>query len=391
MEHLEHAPAWLLRPLPLNARPAGERLEQIDTLGAHLPGSLPDLHKLLNTLQAQSSYDDAVNRASAHVWSQLETFYTSLDERDRLNLLEFAGEHLVEQARARIYRRLCKDPSIQVRRRVHRQIHQARLPEVALPSSADGAWDSTGWSHGTQGRPLARHPQGRRVQRQLGLPEITTGAELRQLLGIRSPQQLGWLLLASDMDDGPYIRFTIPKRDGSDREICAPKKQMRWVQRQLLDQILARVAPHDSAHGFREGRSTVTNATPHLGAQLLLKFDLTDFFPTIHFYRVVGLFARLGYSVGDARFRSADDATSIAPVLARLCCYTPDPQKWRNALVPQGDSDLAGPFQPGLPAARRPPDRPGRPQRRSLHALRRRSHLQLQEQGAERWPVPLVG
>jgi retron-type reverse transcriptase len=336
MERLEKAPAWLLRPLPLNAQSAGDRLGLIDGFGAELPARLPDLHKLLNALQSQASYDEAVNRASGHVWNALEVFYTSPDEKDRLNLLEFAHDHLVEQAQARIYRRLAKDSSIHVRRRVQRAVTQARLPEVALPRDKEGAWDSTGWTHGSQGRPLSRHPQGRRVQQGLGLPEISNVAELRQLLGVKSPQQMGWLLLASDVEDGPYIRFTIPKRDGTERAICAPKKQLRWVQRQILDQILARVEPHDAAHGFREGRSTVTNATPHLGAELLLKFDLTDFFPTIHFYRVVGLFARLGYAVGDARFRSSDEAQSIAPVLARLCCYTSDPQKWRNALVPQG-------------------------------------------------------
>ncbi len=336
MERLENTPAWLLRPLPLNTQSDAQRLQQIDILGARLPGSLADLHKLLSTLQAQNTYDDAVNRAVGHVWSKLEQFYVSPNERDRLNLLEFAREHLVEQAQARIYRRLAKDPSIHVRRRIHREITKARLPEVALPRDKDGAWDSTGWSHGTQGQPLSRHPQGRRVQQKLGLPEITNGAELREVLGIRSSKQLGWLLLASDAEDGPYVSFTIPKRDGTERTICAPKKQLRWVQRQILDKVLAKIEPHDAAHGFREGRSTVTNATPHLGAQLLLKFDLTDFFPTIHYYRVVGLFARLGYSVGDARFRGNDDAQSIAPILARLCCWTPDPQKWRNALVPQG-------------------------------------------------------
>jgi len=26
----------------------------------------------------------------------------------------------------------------------------------------------------------------------------------------------------------------------------------------------------------------------------------------------------------------------VAPTLARLCCYTPDPRQWGNALVPQG-------------------------------------------------------
>jgi hypothetical protein len=80
----------------------------------------------------------------------------------------------------------------------------------------------------------------------------------------------------------------------------------------------------------------VTNAERHQGAKLLLKFDLADFFPTIHYYRVVGLFASLGYVVGDARFAARDEATQVAPTLARLCCYTPEPYAWGNARLPQG-------------------------------------------------------
>src|SRR5262249_11932189 len=105
--------------------------------------------------------------------------------------------------------------------------------------------------------------------------------ELRRLLQIRSSRQLGFFLLASDKGNGPYTRFTIPKRDGTEREICAPKKSLRWTQRFILDRILARVPLHPAAHGFVPGRSTVTNAAPHLGAALLVKFDLKDFFPTI--------------------------------------------------------------------------------------------------------------
>jgi hypothetical protein len=174
------------------------------------------------------------------------------------------------------------------------------------------------------------------VQERYGLPQLSTLAELRALLDIRSPRQLGFFLLASDTPDGPYTRFTIPKRDGSARVICAPRKQLRWVQRRILDEILARVPAHAGAHGFIPGRSTVTNAAGHTGAAVLLKFDLADFFPTIHYYRVLGLFASLGYYVGDARFRAADASRQVAPTLARLCCYTPDPRAWGNAVLPQG-------------------------------------------------------
>jgi retron-type reverse transcriptase len=38
----------------------------------------------------------------------------------------------------------------------------------------------------------------------------------------------------------------------------------------------------------------VSNAQPHEGAKVVIKIDLKDFFPTVHFYRVAGTFRYLG-------------------------------------------------------------------------------------------------
>jgi hypothetical protein len=255
---------------------------------------------------------------------------------NRLALLNFARSHFTEAALSRLLRRVIKDPVGQVRRHARRVLRLSRIREVALPAKPKGDWDQTGWMAGLENGPLARHARASRVRKRLNLPQIADLAQLRELLGIRSPRQLGWMLLASDLDNGPYTRFTIPKRDGSERAICAPKPQLKWVQRQIHQQILAKVPTHEAAHGFIEGRSTVTNALPHLGAKLLVKFDLRDFFPTIHYYRALGLFARLGYPLDDARFGTEDDSQRVAATLARLCSYTPDPRAWHLGHCPQG-------------------------------------------------------
>jgi len=65
------------------------------------------------------------------------------------------------------------------------------------------------------------------------------------------------------------------------------------------------------AHGFVRGRSTVTNAAPHVGQQLVLNLDLEDFFPSVTFPRVRGVFRELGYS------------PAIATLLALLCTECP--------------------------------------------------------------------
>jgi retron-type reverse transcriptase len=83
--------------------------------------------------------------------------------------------------------------------------------------------------------------------------------------------------------------------------------ELARAQRWILDNILAKLPVEPPAHGFVPGRSTVTNASPHRGRDLVVNLDLEGFFPTLTFPRVRGLFASLGYS------------KAAASVLAALC------------------------------------------------------------------------
>lgn len=161
---------------------------------------------------------------------------------------------------------------------------------------------------------------------------------------------MGWFLLANTKDSAarsdkrrraklaqippaPYTCHTIPKRSGEARTLYAPNVQLKWVQRRILEKILMCASPHDAAHGFSLGRSTRTNALPHVGRALLLKFDLEDFFPTITYKRVLGFFVSLGYPYADARTTVDDDGTNVAPILARLCCVAVTKER---GVLPQG-------------------------------------------------------
>lgn len=104
-----------------------------------------------------------------------------------------------------------------------------------------------------------------------------------------------------------YVRYTIRKRSGGERVILAPKTDLKALQRKILREILERILLAPSAHGFARGRSIVSNACPHVAKQVVLNLDLKDFFPTITFPRVRGLFIALGYSF------------SVASALAMLC------------------------------------------------------------------------
>ena len=108
-----------------------------------------------------------------------------------------------------------------------------------------------------------------------------------------------------------YRRFTLPKRDGRSREIWAPLPRLKETQRWILHHIVERLFVHGAAHGFLPGRSILTNAEVHCDSRVLLKMDVKDFFPTITFPRVKGVFRKAGYR------------EQPATLLALLCTESP--------------------------------------------------------------------
>jgi retron-type reverse transcriptase len=75
-----------------------------------------------------------------------------------------------------------------------------------------------------------------------------------------------------------YRRFTIPKKSGGKRIIEAPVNELRDAQREILYDVIYKHAPSKWCHGFRKARDIVTNAVPHVGAEIVLNIDLKDFF-----------------------------------------------------------------------------------------------------------------
>jgi RNA-directed DNA polymerase len=139
------------------------------------------------------------------------------------------------------------------------------------------------------------------------LPVFQDSAELAAAMGI-SLGQLRFLAFSRRVSTvSHYVRFHIPKKTGGIRAISAPLPRLKQAQQWILDNILDRVALHSSAHGFRRGRSIVTNAQPHIGSAALINLDLQDFFPTISYRRIKGVFIALGY------------AEAIATILGLLC------------------------------------------------------------------------
>jgi RNA-directed DNA polymerase len=79
------------------------------------------------------------------------------------------------------------------------------------------------------------------------------------------------------------------------RLIEAPKDRLKLIQRRLLRQILAAVPVSPIAHGYVPGRSALTAADVHVGAEVLVQADLASFFPSIGYGRVRAIYEALGY------------------------------------------------------------------------------------------------
>jgi RNA-directed DNA polymerase len=143
------------------------------------------------------------------------------------------------------------------------------------------------------------------------LPILHTAADLAIAMGI-TIGQLRFLAFSRQIATrSHYIHFQIPKKTGGVRQISAPLPRLKQAQQWILDNILEQVVLHPTAHGFRRGRSIITNAQPHVGAAVVINLDLQNFFPSISYCRVKGIFRSIGYS------------EAIATILG-LICTEPD-------------------------------------------------------------------
>lgn len=137
--------------------------------------------------------------------------------------------------------------------------------------------------------------------RERGLPVFHTPEQLADWLGL-TLNKVAWLVhrfsngRPADVQQAHYHFTWEKKRFGGVRLIESPKQTLKQVQVKILREILDRIPAHSAAHGFVSGRSIVTNAVPHVGQGIVVKFDLTNFYTTVGFSRVVAIFRAIGYS-----------------------------------------------------------------------------------------------
>lgn len=236
--------------------------------------------------------------------AELEELHTLGAEYDRLKPTMTQaygrGEAAVnaDKAQRAEIRRLKKEEAAQCR--------EAHAKAVAERKATDIVYLGRGVSRGLADR--RTHVEKLEA---LKLPVLATPGDVAEAMGVTIPQ-LRWLCFHNEAATRlHYVAFTVPKKSGGERTIHAPMPQLARAQQWVLHNVLANVPTHDATHGFVPGRNTVSNAQPHVGQQVLINVDLKDFFPSISFARVRGLFKQLGYS------------PAVATMFALLCTEAP--------------------------------------------------------------------
>lgn len=125
--------------------------------------------------------------------------------------------------------------------------------------------------------------------------------------------------------------FDIKKHSGGYRRIFAPDTVEKQELRNVLSQINQERPELKAAHGFREYRSVVTNALPHVGAKVTISLDLKDFFDTVtletakarlssDIYSHENCFLNIeGKPEGSDKERAARQGLPTSPAIANVC------------------------------------------------------------------------
>ncbi len=125
-------------------------------------------------------------------------------------------------------------------------------------------------------------------------------------------------------DDKKYFKFEIPKKSGGKREILAPQKNLKKIQKKLgnfLSDCYQELygEKNNYANAYLKEKSIITNAKKHKNKRHVLNMDLENFFPSITFGRV------RNYFIKNKHFELSDE---IATLIAKIACY--------KGILPQG-------------------------------------------------------
>ena len=136
------------------------------------------------------------------------------------------------------------------------------------------------------------------------VPVIYNLRHLRKIFRIKKREQD---IFFGENKGSLYRSFSIPKKSGGVRQIEAPCKRLKEIQRWIKDEIVDKFVVSEYATGFRKNMSIVDNARKHVGKELVINMDIQNFFPSVTYADILLMFMYIGYR------------KDVAHLLTKLC------------------------------------------------------------------------
>jgi RNA-directed DNA polymerase len=148
-----------------------------------------------------------------------------------------------------------------------------------------------------------------RANNQAILSTLRTRGDVARLLGMSTPRLKTFLYKTPRAD--LYREFQLKKRGAGFRTIRAPLRPLKQAQLLIARLLYAFYEPRGCVYGYVDERNIQDNAEWHVAKRWVLRVDLKDFFPSIHFGRVWGLLRAKPFSL----------PAEVATVFAQLCTH----------------------------------------------------------------------
>jgi len=152
-----------------------------------------------------------------------------------------------------------------------------------------------------------------------------------------------FLQLERIINNPVYTEYSIKKKRGGQREICAPDRTLKFIQKKLnyFLQAYYLIIKPEEVHGFvinphylGSHCNIVANASTHVGKKHVLNIDLKDFFPGITARKVKQLFSSDFFIFNEQISTALTLLTTYkgklpigapsSPVIANFICYELD-------------------------------------------------------------------
>lgn len=142
------------------------------------------------------------------------------------------------------------------------------------------------------------------------------------------------LLSLSSSASRRYKVYTIPKRTGGERIIEHPSRELKAIQRWIVQALICRFPLHESATAYRKGTGIRVNAERHRKTKFTNCYDFASFFPSFSQARVMQYIADQSKAIGmELSERDLEFVGNIVCRNGRLTIGAPSSPAITNAMM----------------------------------------------------------